>query len=247
MNITLRNLNVWYSACHILKDVGVEFKSRQISAIIGPSGCGKTTLLKSINRTAELQPGFRCKGDILLAGIDLYRALDAVTARRSIAMVFQNPVALPMSIKENVLFGPRYYGIARTEAEAVAERCLREVALWDEVKDKLSSPASNLSGGQLQRLSIARVLALDPKAILFDEPCSSLDIRSIRQIEELLLKLADRVTVVIVTHNLQQARRIARDTALLLEGELVEFGETEKLLSQPQKERSKDFLFGQLG
>lgn len=246
MSITLGSCSVWYRDSQILRDIDAVFDERRITALLGPSGCGKTTLLKTITRIAELQSGFRLSGEVMLGGGDVYRTLSAPEARRRMAMVFQKPVALPLSIRENVLFGPRYYGLGHRSAGQITEQCLQEAGLWEEVKDKLDQPANRLSGGQLQRLTIARALALEPEAILLDEPCSSLDVHSTRSIEETLVRLARRMTVIIVTHNLAQARRIAQTAHLLFDGRLVESGPAAEVLNNPRHELSQEFLAGQL-
>ncbi len=213
MTIFLQKFSTWYGTTQILDNITAQYKPNIISAIIGPSGCGKTTLLKSINRTAELSTTFHHKGQILLQGSDVYKETDVTTIRRRIGMVFQKPNPFPMSIYENVLFGPHYYGISeQQELDLILENCLQQVGLWKEVKDKLNATAKQLSGGQQQRLAIARVLAVQPKILLLDEPCSSLDIMSTRIIEELLQNLSKELTIIIVTHNLPQARRIAEET-----------------------------------
>lgn len=246
--VQMKNFSTWYGKQAVLKRISVEVKPRSITAIVGPSGCGKTTLLRSINRTAEIEKGFRYSGEIKVFNQSIYQNKDASMIRRRVGMVYQTPVALPLSIKENILFGPRYYGVKkRSEQEQIVEECLRRVALWEEVKDRLPRPASQLSGGQKQRLAIARVLAVDPQILLLDEPCSSLDPSSTRLIEELLERLAQQLSILIVTHNLFQARRIAKDTLFMLDGKIIEHGPTEELFTSPQNEATQGFFAGDIG
>ena len=242
MKLEICRLNVWYDKKPILFDIESDIAANSITALIGPSGCGKTTLLRTLNRTAELTPGFKSNGKVFLQGQDVY-SIEAERIRRRIGLVFQKPVALPFSVKENVLFAPRYYSsCAKQEMEGLAEKTLQEVGLWKEVCDALDKPASALSGGQLQRLSIARVLAMQPDVLLLDEPCSSLDPAATRQIEELLLELAPRLTILMVTHNLSQAKRIAARTIFMRAGQIVEEGETKSLFAAPQKEATREFF-----
>lgn len=243
MKITMSNLSVQYSANQILNNINLTFNAHTISAVIGPSGCGKTTLLRSINRTAELSPNFTKSGEVYLDNTPLYDKSDAAEVRRLIGMVFQKPVILPFSIKENVLFGPRYFGVNnKSELEYLTEKLLTQVGLWHEVKNKLNQPASELSGGQQQRLSIARVLAVQPKVLLLDEPCSNLDILSTRLIEELLTDLKADFTIVLVTHNLAQARRIAGETVFMSAGRVIEQGTTSTLFTAPTQTETQEFL-----
>lgn len=245
MSVHIENLRIWFDKSQILKDIKLEFKKQRISAIVGPSGCGKTTLLKSINRTAELDKGFGYSGKILLSGENIYENNDAAGIRRRIGLVFQTPVALPLSIKENVLFGARYYGEKnKKRLNEINEQCLKQAGLWDEVKDKLHRPAGELSGGQKQRLSIARVLAVEPEMLLLDEPCSSLDPVSTRLIEELLLELSKKLTIVLVTHNLFQAKRVAHETILMMDGKVVENGPTDIMFSNPNRQETQAFFSG---
>lgn len=243
MTIRLENFNAWYGNSQILKDITALYKPNIISAIIGPSGSGKTTLLKSMNRTAELSPTFRHTGQILLQDTDLYQESNPTIIRRNMGMVFQKPIILPLTIGENVLFGPRYYGAQdKQELAQTLESCLQQVGLWAEVKDKLHGSAKQLSGGQQQRLAIARVLAVNPQLLLLDEPCSSLDIMSTRVIEELLQQLATKLTIIIVTHNLSQAKRIATETFFMNHGQIIESNTTPQLLTQPQEQQTQLFL-----
>lgn len=243
MKITAEDFCVWYKKSLILNNISLAFPSKKISAIIGPSGCGKTTLLKCINRTAELDDNFKHSGDILLEETSLYSTADPAYVRKTVGMVFQKPIIFPFSIKENVLFGPRYFGIGSNDtADDLTELYLTKVGLWNEVKDKLSHSAKELSGGQQQRLCIARVLANEPKVLLLDEPCSNLDIVSTRLIEELLLSLAAQFTIILVTHNLAQAKRIADTTIFMSNGRLVEAGYTADFFSAPKYQETIEFL-----
>ncbi len=245
--IELKNFNSRYGKQEVLQNISLTFPHQTITAIIGPSGCGKTTLLRSINRSAELESGYSCTGDILLSGASMFN-MNAYSVRRQVGMVFQTPVALPLSIRQNVLFAPRYYGLRqRALQDDLVENCLRKVALWEEVKDRLHKPASQLSGGQKQRLAIARVLAVQPRVLLLDEPCSSLDPASTERVEETIRGLAAELCIVIVTHNLAQARRLANETAFMLNGQLIETGPTENIFSSPKHEKTRDFVTGLFG
>jgi len=241
--IELTAFEAFYKQKHVLHNISLRFSPNRITALIGPSGCGKTTLLKAINRTAELQEGFRAKGSIRLENEDVYAVKNPAAVRRKVGLVQQKPVAFPLSIRENILFGPRYYGLReKAELDDITERTLKKIGLWDEVKDRLNAPAGALSGGQLQRLSIGRILALSPKVLLLDEPCSSLDLKSTRLIEELLLELSTHLTTIIVTHNLAQAKRIAAETVFMSEGRVVEHNTTQQLFDQPQSLFTQEFL-----
>lgn len=242
------DFNTFYGPKAILQNINVEFASNSITAIIGPSGCGKTTLLRSINRTAEMEIGFKSQGDIKVLGKSIKEYKNVSLLRRRVGMVYQIPVALPLSIRANVLFGPKYYGVKRhSDLEAITEKCLRQVALWDEVKDRLKRPAAQLSGGQKQRLAIARALAVEPQVLLLDEPCSSLDPASTGLIEELLTQLAEGLCIIIVTHNLFQARRISNETAFILDGQLIEKAPTKKLFESPDSPKTQGFVSGLFG
>jgi len=246
--VEIINFSTFYGQKQVLHNISMEFSSNSITAIIGPSGCGKTTLLRSINRTAEMESGFRSEGDIKVLGKSISEFKNLSILRRRVGMVYQTPVALPLSIMENVLFGPRYFGVKnRSDLEAITERCLRRVALWDEVKDRLKRPAAQLSGGQKQRLAIARALAVEPQVLLLDEPCSSLDPASTGMIEDLLMQLAQDISIIIVTHNLFQARRISHETAFILDGRLVEKSSTQKLFESPDQAETKGFVSGLFG
>jgi phosphate transport system ATP-binding protein len=245
-----RGFHLHYGAVHALKGISLDIPARQITAIVGPSGCGKSTYLRSINRMNDRVPGVRVQGQMLFRGQDVYGpGLDVVELRRHIGMVFQKPVALPMSIYDNVAYGPRVHRMVRGRAEldALVEHSLQLGGVWEEVKDALRRPAASLSGGQLQRLAIARALAVSPEVILLDEPTSAIDPIGTARIEETLQRLAGDYTIVIVTHNLQQAARISDRTAFFLNGELVEEGPTDTLFHRPRDPRTEDYLTGRYG
>lgn len=226
----------------------MNISANEVTAFIGPSGCGKSTLLKSLNRMNDLVEGCRITGRILLDGQDIHRELDADLLRRRVGMVFQKPNPFPMSIYDNIAYGPRTHGIrSKSQLDDIVERALRSAAIWDEVKGRLKSSALGLSGGQQQRLCIARALAVEPEVLLMDEPTSALDPISTSRIEELAAELKSRYTIVIVTHNMQQAVRISDKTAFFLMGEVVEFGRTERLFSMPQDKRTEDYITGRFG
>jgi phosphate transport system ATP-binding protein len=249
VKVAFRDMGFWYPGRRALAGVTLDVPERRVTAIIGPSGCGKSTLIKSINRIAEIGTDIRIEGKILLDDEDLYApGVDLVDLRRRVGMVFQKPNPFPKSIYENVAFGPRLHGArGRADLDATVERSLRQAALWDEVSDRLHTPAMELSGGQQQRLCIARVLAVDPEVILMDEPCSALDPISTARIEELIEELRERYTVVIVTHNMQQAARVSDRTAFLLNGALVEIGDTERIFTNPTDRRTEDYITGRFG
>jgi phosphate transport system ATP-binding protein len=244
-----RALSAWYGDNRVLRSVSIDLLACKVTAIIGPSGCGKSTLIRCFNRMHELVPGARVEGSITLDGDDLYaHASDAVMIRRRIGMVFQKPNPFPtMSIRDNVLAGLTLTGADRAGGDEIIERALRQAALWDEVKDRLRDAGTSLSGGQQQRLCIARAIAVEPEVLLMDEPCSSLDPIATTRIEELLQTLRERYTIVIVTHNMQQAARAAQMTAFLLQGELVEFGATDLLFTSPSDSRTEDYITGKFG
>lgn len=246
--IKLRNFSTSYGKQTVLKDLNIEFEDASITAIMGPSGCGKTTLLRSLNRTAELERGFKQQGSIELFGQSILEMKDLSIVRRQIGMVYQTPVALPLSIRDNILFGPKYYGVKeRSIMNKIVEDCLVKTALWDEVKGRLKQSAAKLSGGQKQRLAIARVLAVQPRVLLLDEPCSSLDPASTAIIEDLLIQLSEELCIIIVTHNLFQARRIAPNSIFMLDGRVVENGDTEQLFASPTHDKTRDFIGGLFG
>jgi len=248
-NVALEDLDAYYGANRVLEGVSLDFPSGRATAIIGPSGCGKSTLVRCINRMHEEVPGARAEGKVTLDGVDLYDPrIDVVAVRRSIGMVFQKPNPFPtMSVIDNVTAGLRLAGGDRGEIEDRGREALLGAGLWDEVKDRLKSPGTGLSGGQQQRLCIARALAVEPEVLLMDEPCSALDPVATLRIEELIGELKERVTIVIVTHNMQQAARVADTTVFMLGGQLVEIGPTEKLFTNPDDERTEQYVTGKFG
>ena len=246
--IRAKNLNLWYTTNHALKDINIELPERQITALIGPSGCGKSTFLKCLNRMNDLVEGCRIEGEICLAGVDVYKDMDVNILRKKVGMVFQKPNPFPMSIYDNIAYGPRIHGIkSKVALDEIVERSLRQAAIWDECKDRLKKSALGMSGGQQQRLCIARALAVEPDILLMDEPTSALDPISTSKIEDLAEKLKEKYTIVMVTHNMQQAARIADKTAFFLLGEVIEFDETEKMFSAPQDKRTEDYITGRFG
>jgi phosphate transport system ATP-binding protein len=248
--IIVEKLNIFYGDTRVVHDVSLKIKTRKVTAIIGPSGCGKSTFIRCLNRMHEVTPGGRVEGKVLLDGEDLYgSSVDPVQVRRHIGMVFQKPNPFPtMSIHDNVIAGFRLNGHRNPKIlDEKVEKALKMAALWDEVKDKLESPGIDLSGGQQQRLCIARALAVDPEVLLMDEPCSALDPIATAKIEELIHELKESVTIVIVTHNMQQAARVSDYTAFFYLGELIEFGETGKLFTAPEKRQTEDYITGRFG
>ena len=247
--IESRGLNLYYGDNHALKDISIQIPANKITALIGPSGCGKSTFLKTLNRMNDLVPGVRIDGEVFYNGENIYgKDVDVTRLRRQIGMVFQKANPFPMSIYDNIAYGPRTHGVKnRAKLDDIVERSLRDAAIWDEVKDRLKKSALGLSGGQQQRLCIARALAVEPDILLMDESTSALDPISTSKIEELAMELKNRYTVVMVTHNMQQAVRVSDETALFLLGELVEFGETERLFSHPQDKRTEDYITGRFG
>ncbi|MEW9670738.1 phosphate ABC transporter ATP-binding protein PstB [Ammoniphilus sp. 3BR4] len=245
----IENLNLWYGEDHALKNINMDIKKNEVTAIIGPSGCGKSTLLKTLNRMVDLVPSVRVEGKINYQGINIYdRDINLEQLRTTVGMVFQKPNPFPKSIYENVIFGQRIHGNnKKSELDEIVERSLKSVALWDEVKDRVHEPASGLSGGQQQRLCIARCIAVEPDVILMDEPTSALDPISTMKIEELLHDLKQKFSIVIVTHNMQQAARSSDKTAFMLTGELVEFEDTDKLFTNPSDKRTEDYVMGRFG
>ena len=242
-------MDLYYGNFHALKNINIAIPEREITAFIGPSGCGKSTFLKSLNRMNDLVEGCRITGDILLDGVDIYKdKMDVNVLRKRVGMVFQKPNPFPMSIYDNVAYGPRTHGVRnRAQLDELVEKSLRGAAIWDEVKDRLKKNALGLSGGQQQRLCIARALAVEPSVLLMDEPTSALDPISTSKIEELATELKKRYTIVIVTHNMQQALRISDNTAFFLLGELVEYGDTETMFSTPREKRTEDYITGRFG
>ncbi len=245
---SIHDMNLHYGSFHALKDVQLEIAPHEITAFIGPSGCGKSTLLKSLNRMNDLVEGCRIDGQVLLDGEDIYGDMDVNLLRKRVGMVFQKPNPFPMSIYDNVAFGPRTHGIrSRVKLDELVEQSLRSAAIWDEVKDRLHKSAFGLSGGQQQRLCIARALAVKPEVLLMDEPTSALDPISTLKIEDLATELKKDYTIIMVTHNMQQATRISDKTAFFLLGEVVEFGVTDQIFSMPKNQRTEDYITGRFG
>ncbi|MBC5647362.1 phosphate ABC transporter ATP-binding protein [Christensenella sp. NSJ-35] len=249
IKISTKNLNLYYGQNHALKDVNIEIEAGKITALIGPSGCGKSTYLKTLNRMNDLVEGVKITGEILLEGENIYDPkVDVTILRKKVGMVFQKPNPFPMSIYDNIAYGPRVHGIKnRSDLDEIVENSLKGAALWEEVRDRLKKSALGLSGGQQQRLCIARAIAVSPEVILMDEPTSALDPISTTKIEDLMSELKKKYTVVIVTHNMQQAVRISDRTAFFLLGEMVEFGKTEDLFSMPKDKRTEDYITGRFG
>ena len=247
--ITVKDLCLWFGSHKALKDININIPDQSITALIGPSGCGKSTFLKTLNRMNDLIPDVKITGDVRYQGKDIFGAdVDVSQLRREIGMVFQKPNPFPMSIYDNIAYGPRTHGIkGKAQLDEIVERSLRDAAIWDEVKDRLKKNALGLSGGQQQRLCIARALAVEPNVLLMDEPTSALDPISTSKIEELAMELKEKYTIVIVTHNMQQAVRISDNTAFFLLGELVEYDNTEKLFSTPEDKRTEDYITGRFG
>lgn len=247
--MTAQNLCLWYNSTQALKDVCISIPEKSITSLIGPSGCGKSTFLKTLNRMNDLVEGVKITGEVCYKGKSIFDSgVDVNELRRDVGMVFQKPNPFPMSIYDNIAYGPRTHGITnKVKLDEIVEQALRGAAIWDEVKDRLKKNALGLSGGQQQRLCIARALAVEPQVLLMDEPTSALDPISTSRIEELVMQLKEKYTIIIVTHNMQQAVRISDNTAFFLLGELVEFGETEKLFSQPRDKRTEDYITGRFG
>ncbi len=247
--ISVNNLQLWYGSSQALKNINIEIPEKSITALIGPSGCGKSTFIKTINRMNDLIPGVRTEGEIKYKGENIFgRDIDVNELRREIGMVFQKPNPFPMSVYDNIAYGPRTHGIKnKARLDEIVEKSLRGAAIWDEVKDRLKKSALGLSGGQQQRLCIARALAVEPEVLLMDEPTSALDPISTSKIEELASELKKCYTIIMVTHNMQQAVRISDRTAFFLLGELVEYGDTEKLFANPRDKRTEDYITGRFG
>lgn len=246
--IKTEDMNLWYGANHTLKNINISLPENRITALIGPSGCGKSTFLKSLNRMNDLVEGCRIEGKITLDGIDIYKDTDVNILRKRVGMVFQKPNPFPMSIYDNIAYGPRVHGIkSRLKLDEIVEKSLRQAAIWDECKDRLKKSALGMSGGQQQRLCIARALAVEPEILLMDEPTSALDPISTSKIEDLAVELREKYTIAIVTHNMQQAARIADKTAFFLLGEVVEFDDTGKIFSSPADKRTEDYITGRFG
>ncbi len=247
--MTAENLSLWYGSHQALKDITLDIPEKSITALIGPSGCGKSTFLKTLNRMNDLIPGVRITGKVCYNGENIFSPnVDVNELRREVGMVFQKPNPFPMSIYDNIAYGPRTHGIkSKAKLDAIVEQSLRGAAIWDEVKDRLKKSALGLSGGQQQRLCIARALAVEPKVLLMDEPTSALDPISTSKIEDLASELKEKYTIIIVTHNMQQAVRISDKTAFFLLGELVEYDDTEKLFADPADKRTEDYITGRFG
>ena len=244
----IHDMDLYYNTVHALKNINLELPEHQVSAFIGPSGCGKSTLLKSLNRMNDLVEGCKITGDIRLDGEDIYGDMDVNLLRKRVGMVFQKANPFPMSIYDNIAYGPRTHGIrSKAKLDEIVERSLRDAAIWDEVKDRLNKSALGMSGGQQQRLCIARALAVQPEVLLMDEPTSALDPISTSKVEDLVMSLKNDYTIIIVTHNMQQATRVSDRTAFFLLGEVVEYAETEKLFSNPQDKRTEDYISGRFG
>ena len=249
VKMSAKNLDLWYGEFHALKCVSLDMEKNSVTALIGPSGCGKSTFLKTLNRMNDLIEGVRIEGDVRLDGEDIFRKnCDLAALRKRVGMVFQKPNPFPMSIYDNIAYGPRIHGIRRKkQLDEIVEKALRGAALWDEVHDRLRRSAMGLSGGQQQRLCIARVLAVEPEVLLMDEPTSALDPISTQRIEDLMAELKAQYSIVIVTHNMQQAARIADRTAFFLQGEIVESGDTLKIFQKPEDKRTEDYITGRFG
>lgn len=247
--LSISNMNLWYSNFQALKNINMEIKENEITAFIGPSGCGKSTFLKSLNRMNDLVPGCRIEGKLLLDGEDMYAPdFDVNQLRKRVGMVFQHPNPFPMSIYDNIAYGPRTHGIKdKKTLDEIVERSLKGAAIWDEVKDDLNKNALRISGGQQQRICIARALAVGPEVLLMDEPTSALDPISTAKIEDLVQELKGDYTIVMVTHNMQQAARVSDKTAFFLTGEIVEFGNTPDIFSNPKDKRTEDYVSGRFG
>ena len=247
--ITVKDMCLWYGQVQALKNININIEEKSITALIGPSGCGKSTFLKSLNRMNDLVPGVKITGDLRYRGEDIFDPkLNVNELRRNIGMVFQKPNPFPMSIYDNIAYGPRTHGIrSKVKLDDLVERSLRDAAIWDELKDRLKKSALGLSGGQQQRLCIARALAVEPEVLLMDEPTSALDPISTSKIEDLAVELKKNYTIVMVTHNMQQAARISDKTAFFLLGEVVEYGETEQIFSMPKNKKTEDYITGRFG
>ena len=246
--IEIKNMDLYYNDFHAIKGIDLKVPQNEITAFIGPSGCGKSTVLRSLNRMNDLIEGCKITGELLLDGEDMYRGMDVNLLRKRVGMVFQKPNPFPMSIYDNIAYGPRTHGIhSKVKLDDIVEKSLKDAALWDDVKDRLKKSAMEMSGGQQQRLCIARALAVEPEVLLMDEATSALDPISTSKIEDLALELKNKYTIVMVTHNMQQAARISDKTAFFLLGEVVEYGETEQIFSMPKDKRTEDYITGRFG
>ena len=246
--ITTKDLNLWYGANHALKNINLSLPEKQITALIGPSGCGKSTYLKTLNRMNDLIDNCRIQGEIKLGNVDVYRDIDVNILRKRVGMVFQKPNPFPMSIYDNIAYGPRIHGIkSKVKLDEIVERSLTQAAIWEECKDRLKKSALGMSGGQQQRLCIARALAVEPEVLLMDEPTSAQDPISTSKIEDLAMELKSQYTIIMVTHNMQQAVRIADRTAFFLLGEVIEYNDTETMFQSPEDQRTEDYITGRFG
>lgn len=246
--ISIHNMDLYYGDFHALKNINMELPEKEISAFIGPSGCGKSTLLKSINRMNDLVEGCKITGELLLDDQNIYGNMDVNVLRKRVGMVFQKPNPFPMSVYDNIAYGPRTHGVnSRAKLDEIVETSLRQAAIWDELKDRLKKSALGLSGGQQQRLCIARALAVKPEVLLMDEPTSALDPISTSKIEDLVIELKKDYTIIMVTHNMQQAVRVSDKTAFFLLGEVIEYGETEQIFSMPKEKKTEDYITGRFG
>ena len=246
--ISIHNMDLYYGDFHALKNINMELPEKEISAFIGPSGCGKSTLLKSINRMNDLVEGCKITGELLLDDQNIYGNMDVNVLRKRVGMVFQKPNPFPMSVYDNIAYGPRTHGVhSRAQLDEIVEPSLRQAAIWDELKDRLKKSALGLSGGQQQRLCIARALAVKPEVLLMDEPTSALDPISTSKIEDLVIELKKDYTIIMVTHNMQQAVRVSDKTAFFLLGEVIEYGETEQIFSMPKEKKTEDYITGRFG
>ena len=244
----INNLNLHYGDFHALKNINMNIEKNQITAFIGPSGCGKSTFLKTLNRMNDLVDGVKIDGNVYLDGKDIFADMEAINLRHRVGMVFQQPNPFPKSIYDNIAYGPRLFGVKKkSELDIIVEKSLKQAAIWDEVKDRLKKSALGLSGGQQQRLCIARTLAVEPEVILMDEPTSALDPISTSRIEDLAVELKNNYTIIMVTHNMQQAARISDNTAFFLLGEMIEYGKTEQLFSMPANKKTEDYITGRFG
>ena len=245
----VRNMDLYYGSFHALKNINIDIPEKEITAFIGPSGCGKSTFLKSLNRMNDLVEGCRISGDIKLDGVDIYKdKMDVNVLRKRVGMVFQKPNPFPMSIYDNIAYGPRTHGIHnKAQLDEIVERSLRGAAIWDEVKDRLNKSALGMSGGQQQRLCIARALAVEPEVLLMDEPCSALDPIATQRLEESILELKESLSIIIVTHNMQQAARVSDKTAFFFMGQLIEFDATDTIFNHPKLEKTRDYVNGHFG
>ena len=244
----IKDLNLYYGDYHALKNINMDLAENEITAFIGPSGCGKSTFLKYLNRMNDLVEGCKITGSVTLDGEDIYGNMDVNKLRKRVGMVFQNPNPFPMSVYDNIAYGPRTHGIRNKKVlDEIVERSLRNAAIWDELKDRLKKSALGLSGGQQQRLCIARALAVEPEVILMDEPTSALDPISTSKIEDLVIDLKNKYTIIMVTHNMQQATRVSDKTAFFLLGDMIEYGDTEELFSMPKDKRTEDYITGRFG